>query len=74
VSLAQLRMTLGGNLTYYETVKGRSVPYHPAGIGLPQTCPRGGFSFAATFAFLDGSNSRAKTAVPCPRLQPPPRR
>lgn len=70
VSLAELRMTLGGHLTYYETVKGHSVPYHPAGIGLPQECPRGGFSFAATFAFLDGSHSRADTAVPCPR---PPR-
>jgi hypothetical protein len=67
VSLAQLRMTLGGNLTYYETIKGQSVPYHPAGVGLPQTCPRGGFSFTATFAFLDGSRSRADTAVPCPR-------
>jgi hypothetical protein len=67
VSLAQLRLTLGGNLTYYETIKGQSVPYRPAGVGLPQTCPRGGFSFAATFAFLDGSHSHAKTAVPCPR-------
>ena len=69
VSLAQLRLTLGGNLTYYETVRGQSVPYHPAGIGLPQTCPRGGFSFAASFAFLDGSHSRARTAVPCPRAR-----
>jgi hypothetical protein len=67
VSLAELRMTLGGNLTYYETVKGQSVPYHPHGIGLPERCPRGGFAFAATFAFLDGSHSRADTAVPCPR-------
>jgi hypothetical protein len=70
VSLAQLRMTLGGNLTYYETVRGQSVPYHPAGVGLPLTCPRGGFSFAATFAFLDGSHSRADTAVPCPPARP----
>jgi len=69
VSLAQLRLTLGGNLTYYETVKGQSVPYHPAGIGLPQKCPRGGFAFAARFAFLDGSHSRARTAVPCPRAR-----
>jgi hypothetical protein len=66
VSLAQLRITLGGRLTYYETVKGQRVPYHPAGVGLPQTCPRGGFAFAATFAYLDGSHSRAATAVPCP--------
>jgi hypothetical protein len=66
-------MTLGGNLTYYEIVKGQSVPYHPAGVGLPQSCPRGGFSFAATFAFLDGSRSRADTAVPCPRPRAQPR-
>lgn len=69
VSLAQLRMTLGGNLTYYETVRGQSIPYRPSGVGLPQTCPRGGFSFVATFAFLDGSHSRADTTVPCPPSQ-----
>ena len=67
VSLAELHMTLGGGLTYYQTVKGQSVPYHPAGVGLPDSCPHGGFAFAASFKFLDGSHSRARTAVACPR-------
>lgn len=67
VALVQMRLTLGGQLTYYETLDGRSVAYRPAGVGLPRRCPRGGFRFAATFAFLDHSLSSARTAVPCPR-------
>jgi hypothetical protein len=67
VALVEMHLTLGGHLTYYEDVRGRSVAYHPAGVGLPSRCPRGGFPFAATFAFLDGSASRARTAVLCPR-------
>jgi hypothetical protein len=62
-----MRLTLGGNLTYYERVGSRNVAYHPAGVGLPRSCPRGGFPFAASFAFIDGSASRARTAVACPR-------
>jgi len=67
VALVEMHLTLGGHLTYYETVHGRSVAYHPAGVGLPGRCPHGGFPFAATFAFLDGSHTRARTSVPCPR-------
>ncbi len=67
VVVMEMRLTLGGALTYYEQVGGRSVAYHPAGVGLPARCPAGGFGFAATFAFVDGSRSNARTAVPCPR-------
>jgi hypothetical protein len=67
VELTEMRLTLGGRLTYYERVAGRLVPYHPPGIGLPGRCPDGGFAFAATFVFLDGSRANAQTAVPCPR-------
>jgi hypothetical protein len=67
VSLAELHITLGGNLTYYQTINGESVPYRPAGVGLPDRCPPGGFVFASTFDFLNGSHSRAQTAVACPR-------
>jgi hypothetical protein len=67
VVVVQMRLTLGGALTYYEQVGGRSVAYHPAGVGLPARCPAGGFGFAATFAFVDGSRSNARTSVPCPR-------
>jgi hypothetical protein len=67
VSVLQMRLTLGGNLIYHESVHGRSVAYRPAGIGLPKSCPRGGFRFSATFSFLDGGHATAHTAVACPR-------
>ncbi|HWX98132.1 MAG TPA: hypothetical protein VNZ01_14920 [Solirubrobacteraceae bacterium] len=67
VSLAQMHLTVGGHLTYYETVNGRQVPYHPAGIGVPNSCPHAGFPFAAHFSFLDGARASARTAVACPR-------
>jgi hypothetical protein len=67
VAVVRMHLTLGGNLVYYERVHGRSVPYHPAGIGLPKSCPRGGFRFSATFSFLDGTRAQAQTSVACPR-------
>jgi hypothetical protein len=67
VALVRLRATLGGHLTYYERVRGRTVAYRPRGIGLPRVCPRNGFRFAAALSFLDGSRSRATATVPCPR-------
>lgn len=67
VSLVSMRATLGGALTYYERVHGRTVAYRPQGIGLPDSCPRGGWKLAASFAFTDGRSSLANTAVPCPR-------
>jgi hypothetical protein len=67
VAVTQMQVTLGGPLTYYERLHGRNVVYHPPGIGLPDSCPGGGFAFAATFAFADGTKARARTAVPCPR-------
>lgn len=67
VSVAEMHLTLGGHLTYYETVKGRRVAYHPTGVGLPPTCPRGGFRFAATFILLDGERVASHAAVACPK-------
>lgn len=66
VSLVYMRASIGGALTYYERVHGKRVPYRPRGIGLPDTCPRGGWPIAASFAFVDGTLSSARTAVPCP--------
>jgi len=66
VAVTQMRLTLGGDLTYYETVGGASVAYRPPGVGLPRGCPRRGFRFAATFAFIDGTRSKASTSVACP--------
>ena len=67
-SLVSLKSTIGPlHLTYFEEVNHRVVPYRPAGILLPQRCPRGGFPFAARLGFEDGSDVAAHTTVPCPR-------
>ncbi|HVR04802.1 MAG TPA: hypothetical protein VMS02_02095 [Solirubrobacteraceae bacterium] len=67
VAVTDVRVTLGGNLTYYERVHGRRVAYRPQGILLPRRCPRGGFRFSAVFSFLDGTQAQARTVVRCPR-------
>lgn len=67
VSVVSAKLIIGGNLTYYEPVHGHNVAYRPAGIGIPRSCPRGGFPFSADFAFLDGGHAEARTAVACPR-------
>jgi hypothetical protein len=67
VALVQLHATLGpSRVTYYEQVAGRTLAYQPSGLLLPDSCPRGGFPFAAEFSFADGIHARARTAVPCP--------
>jgi hypothetical protein len=67
VSVTQMRSTLGPmHITYYQRFHGKTTAYHPQGIRLPHTCPHGGFPFAATFAFLDGSHTSASASVPCP--------
>lgn len=55
------------SLTYYKSVHGHTVAFHPKGPVLPAVCPVGGFPFAASFGFEDGSEVTANTAVPCPR-------
>jgi hypothetical protein len=67
IAIVRVHVTLGGNLTYYERVRGRTVAYHPTGVALPSRCPRGGFRFGASFAFLDGERASARTVVACPR-------
>ena len=70
ISVIHLRATLGPiGVTYYEHVGGVTLAYTPKGILLPNSCPRGGFPFAATFSFLDGSEAKASTAIPCPDPQ-----
>lgn len=67
LSVTEMSLVLGpANLVYYERVHGRRVAYRPAGIPLPRRCPRGGFPFAVTMGFLDGSQISAATAIPCP--------
>jgi hypothetical protein len=71
VAVVQLHATFGPKgLTYYEREHGKLVAYHPKGILLPNTCPHGGFAFSASFTFLDGSHTTARTRVPCPARAP----
>jgi hypothetical protein len=68
VSVAEIQLGLGPeSLTYSENIAGKMVHYIPEGIDLPKHCPRGGFPFAVTLGFADGSHAQARTAVPCPR-------
>jgi hypothetical protein len=68
VAVVKLHSTIGPeHLTYYEHLRRREVGYHPKGILLPDTCPHGGFPFAATFTFRNGGHAHAYTTVPCPK-------
>jgi hypothetical protein len=70
VAVVQLRTTLGPlGITYYERHHGHTVAYHPRGLQLPDSCPRGGFPFAAQLSFVDGSTAAAHTVVPCPHVK-----
>lgn len=66
VALVRMQASLGGNLTYYERRGGRRVAYRPRGIGLPDSCPKGGWLVGASFQFTNGQSSAAKTAISCP--------
>ncbi len=67
VSIVDLHAAIGpAHLIYHELLHGHTVYYRPEGIKMPRHCPRGGFLFAATFAFLDGSHTSARAIVPCP--------
>ena len=67
VAVVRAQATIGpSHLTYYEDAHGKRIAYTPKGIVMPARCPRGGFPFAATFGFLDGSQTAAETRVRCP--------
>jgi hypothetical protein len=71
VSVVSVQSTIGpSHLTYYTRSHGRTVAFHPQGVSVPPSCPRGGFPFSATFGFADGTSTVATSVVPCP----PPRR
>lgn len=73
-ALVKLATTLGpSHITYYEFRRGHTIPYHPQGILLPRSCPRGGFQFAARFSFNDGTHASARATVSCPRRPRRPR-
>ncbi len=70
VSIISVKATIGPQgLTYYKHVHGKRVAFHPTGIGVPEHCPRGGFPFAASFTFEDGSSTSTTATVPCPKAR-----
>ncbi|HEY7961165.1 MAG TPA: hypothetical protein VID29_04505 [Solirubrobacteraceae bacterium] len=48
------------------TIGGAAAPHARGAIRVPGSCPSGGFPFAASFAFADGTGSEASAAVACP--------
>jgi hypothetical protein len=67
VAIKQIQASLGGPLTYYERVRGHTVAYQPKGIGLPSSCPHGGWRLGAALAFRNGQHSQARDVIACPR-------
>jgi hypothetical protein len=67
VSIVRLRATLGpSGVAYFKPLQGRTIVYQPPGILLPDSCPKGGFPFAAEFSFVGGEHASARTTEPCP--------
>jgi hypothetical protein len=68
VSIVSVTATIGpSHLLYVKHVHGKAVHFHPRGISVPESCPKGGFPFSAEFTFQDGSTTSASATVPCPR-------
>lgn len=71
VAVTSLKVSVGPRgLTYHEYVGRRLVKFHPRGLLLPPTCPRGGLPFSVRAAFQDGSIVSQGGAVPCPHRNP----
>jgi hypothetical protein len=65
-AIVEMKASLGTrSQAYYRTVGGRRVRFTPKGATLPGSCPTGGWPFAATFGFGDGSTASAAAAVGC---------
>jgi hypothetical protein len=69
VALSDLSLTVGGSsITYVRRVGGRRVAYHPGGLPLPASCPRGAFRFRVVLRFADATRRQVDAVVPCPPL------
>jgi len=67
-SIAHFTARIGPrNVTYYRRAGAGQIPYRPEGLRLPHSCPAGGFPFAGSFTFMDGTTTTVQTSVPCPR-------
>lgn len=70
VAVTQLHSIIGPkSIVYDERVGDRTIHYRPKGVAVPTSCPRGGFPFAASFSFEDGTRAASRTAAPCPSMR-----
>ncbi len=68
ISVVQFAAAVGPeHLLYLTRAHGQPIEYRPRGIPIPERCPHGGFRFAATLSFQDGSRGTSQSVVPCPR-------
>jgi hypothetical protein len=66
-TVVSMRSSIGSRgVTYYKRVHGVKVAYTPKGVSVPLHCPAGGFPFAVTFTFANGSREFVPTTAPCP--------
>jgi hypothetical protein len=66
-AVVELNTTIGPkHIVYFQRRKGYTIAYKPRGLILPGRCPRGGFPFSAELGFQDGTQTTARTSVPCP--------
>jgi hypothetical protein len=67
VAVTGMRAEIGPkDLEYHKRVGGHTITYSPEGFGLPRSCPRAGFRFAATFKFANGAEESTSSNIPCP--------
>jgi hypothetical protein len=70
IALTDFHLVVGSSsIIYNKIVNGKRVAYHPGGIPLPDSCPRGGFRFRAIARFADGTRQSVDTTVPCPPVR-----
>jgi hypothetical protein len=67
-SIESAFVTVGApNVAYYESVHGKRKLVHLRGLVVPKRCPAGGFPFAGTVDFADGSTLSVNSAIACPQ-------
>jgi hypothetical protein len=66
LALQTFDSTIGPLHLSYVRGRGRkAVHYRPRGIRIPASCPAGGYPFAASLSFVDGTHAEAFYRVPC---------
>lgn len=66
LALQTFNSTIGPLHLFYVRGSGRkTVRYRPRGIRIPASCPAGGYPFAASLTFVDGTHVESSYRVPC---------